>query len=333
MKALVPLKNQRGYVLLTVGGSLFIFLSFFALVADLGNIFLTKSQLQNTADAATLAAVVDIPNGLTTARSKAMSFASSHYAGAVKITIAPTDVEFGNYDFIHSRYTANTLPSNAVVVAAKRTKDSPAGALPLFFAPLFGKNFSNVQASARAVLDPHVVGVTGKNRLIPYSVINFVVDQNRDGQFDIGSVINIHPRSDAPGNFGFLDLNGGSNDVVELRQYIEEGYDSDFVIPPGGSKPVFGSTGIDGNSLINSFQKILNEIVFLPVHNRVDYQGNNAIYNVISILAVRIERVKLTGTLNSRVIQVRILNYASSVLVTRPDAPANNSLVKPRLVA
>lgn len=333
MKTLAFLKNQRGYVLLTVGASLLIFLSSFALVADLGHIFVTKSELQNTADAATLAAVVDIPSGVTTARSKALSFAGSHYTGATKIIIAPTDVEFGNYDFADSQYTANGLPTNAVVVTAKRTQDSQPGALPLFFAPLFGQKFSNVKASARAVLDPHVVGVAGKNRLIPYSVINFVADQNLDGKFDVGSVINIHPRTDAPGNFGFLDLNGGSNSVTELRDYIENGYDSDFVIPPGGSKPVLGSTGIDGNSLINSFQQIIGEVVFLPVHSRVDYEGSNAVFNVIAILAVQVQKVKLMGTINSRQIQIEILNYASSVLVTRPDAPANNSLVKPRLVA
>jgi hypothetical protein len=333
MKSLRILNNQKGYVMVTVGVSLLAFVSLFALVADLGNIFVTKSQLQNTADAAVLAAVVDIPKGTTTARTKAMSFATSHFAAGTPVTINSSDVVFGNYNFSTKNYRANVTPYNAVVVNARKSADSPAGALPLFFAPIFGQDFTDVRATARAVLDPHVVGVTGKNRLIPYSVIDFVVDQNRDGKFDVGSKINIHPRSDAPGNFGFLDLDGGSNDIVELRQYIEEGYDSDFIIPPGGIKPVLGSTGIDGNSLITSFNKILNEVVFLPVHTRVDYEGSNAVYSVIAILAVEIQRVKLTGSHDTRVIEVKIINYASSVLVTHPDAPVNTSVVKPRLVA
>ena len=332
MHLMRSLKQKRGAVLALVGLSLFVIFNFFALVVDLGRIFVTKNELQNTSDAAALAAVVEIPNGETSALNKAIGFGQAHSVANAAILIDPSDVVFGHYDIPNETFNPGALPTNAVEVQARRTTGSPSGPLGLFFAQLFGQDSSNVRAKTLAVLDPRVVGVHGKNRLIPYSVINFVVDQDSDGNYDIGSVIDIYPRNDAPGNFGFLDFDGGSNDVPELRDYLENGYDQDFLIPAGGSVEVSGSTGIDGNSLLNSFQVILNEEVFLPVHNGVVGEGDNAIFNVISLLAVKILDVKLNGNQNQRYIRVEIINFASSVLAVDPNAPENNSVAKPRLV-
>ncbi len=325
------IRDERGFVLIGVGAALVAFLSLFALVVDFGYIFATKSQLQNTTDAAALAAAVEIPKGLTAAEQKAIDFGQSHWVAGSPIVISNTDVQFGKYNFLDSIMQYGLLPTDAVTVTAKKTEGSASGAVPLFFARLFGKEFSNVQAKSTAALDAHVVGVHGKNRLIPYSTILSEVDKNGDGLFDVGSSLNIFPN--VPGNFGYLDLNDGPSGTPELRQYIEEGYDSDFIIPPGGSKSVFGSTGIDGESLINSFKKIIGEVVFLPVHSAVSYQGSLAVYNVVNILAVKIKSVKLTGAPHTRRIDVDIIYYASSVLVTDPNAPVNNSVAKPRLVA
>ena len=332
MRPFQKLKNNRGAVLVLVGLSLFAFLSLFALVTDLGFIFVSKAELQNTADSAALAAVAEIRNGIDAARQKGIAFGEAHVVAKQQIQIDSSDVVFGHYDLDVSQFTPNALPTNAVEVQARRVEGSLSGPLGLFFARLFGQEFSNVRALSRAVLDPRVVGVHGKNRLLPYSVVNFVVDQNGDGAYDIDSVINIHPRSDAPGNFGFLDLDGGSNDVTELRQYIENGYDKDFVIPPGGSVEISGSTGIEGNSLLNSFQVIIGEEVFLPVHNWVIGEGDGAIFNVISLLAVRVQQVKLTGNPDTRFIKIKIITFASSVLAVDPGAPENNSVSKPRLI-
>lgn len=332
MRSKIRFNDTRGFVLITMGASLTVFLSFMALVVDFGRLYVTKAQLQNTADAAALAAAIDIPLGTAVAGQHALDFGGSHYVAGAPISVTADDVIFGNYNFSTRSFTPETNPVNSVAVTARRTADSVSGPLPLFFAPLFGHLTSDVRARSVAALDPHVVGVQSKNRLIPYSAHESVVDANGDGKFDIGSVINIHPRDDAPGNFGFLDLDGGSNDTPELRRYIEEGYDDDFIIPPGGSVSVSGSTGIEGNSLLNSFDSILDEVVFLPVHDAVVDPGSNAVFNVTGLLAVRIQSVKLTGSSHSRYIRVKIISYASSVLATHPDAPANNSVAKPRLV-
>lgn len=327
------LRDSRGFVLILSTVSLVAVLSLSSLAIDLGYIFVTKSELQNAADAAALASVAELPNGLASATEKALNFGQFHKVAGSPIGIKSEDIHFGNYDLRSLQFQQEEGPINSVEVKAERTTDALSGPLPLFFAKIFGVNFANVRALSRAALDRRVIGVgPGKSRLIPYSVIDFVVDEDRDGNFDLGKVINIHPRVDAPGNFGFLDLDGGSNDIPELRQYIEEGYDKEFIIPPGGSLGVYGSPGISGQSLLDSFEKILGQVVFLPVHDRADLQGSPAVFNEVDFLAVRIQAVQLTGKLEDRYIQVEIVSFASSTLVAHPDAPENNSLARPRLV-
>ena len=167
IKRQFPFKDQQGFVLLSVGITLLTFLGLIALVVGFGHIFVTKSQLQNTSDAAALAAAVEIPQGTASATQKALQFGGSHYVAGSKILIASNDVQFGNYNFPASTYQMGAQPFNFVSVAAKRVTGSPSGPLELFFARFFGQYFSNVSSRSHAVLDNHVVGVTGKNRLIP----------------------------------------------------------------------------------------------------------------------------------------------------------------------
>ncbi|MBI4372301.1 MAG: hypothetical protein HY585_01070 [Candidatus Omnitrophica bacterium] len=323
--------RERGAVLILTAVSMIAFLSFFALVVDLGYIFVTKSELQNTADSAALAAILEIQNGEELAAQKAVDFGQAHQVAGSRISIAAEDIVFGHYDLALSQFIPAELPLNAVQVTARRTDDALSGPLPLIFAKLFGNDTSNVQAMSRAVLDTRITGVDTGNKLLPYSVINSVVDADGDGAFDVGNIVDVFPDSAAPGNFGFLDLDGGSNGTPDLRDWIEEGYDSEFIIPPGGSLEIPGNPGIHGASLLNSFQTIIDQVRFIPIHDHVSGSGNGAIYNVVAILAVRVRDVRLTGSQSNRYINLEIISFSSSDLQIDPDAPENNGLSVPRL--
>jgi hypothetical protein len=69
----------------------------------------------------------------------------------VQLDSANGDVQVGNYDRPSATFTANTAPYNSVRVLARRTADSPAGALNLIFAPIFGVSTSDVSRSAVAM--------------------------------------------------------------------------------------------------------------------------------------------------------------------------------------
>ena len=328
------LKQKRGTILVITAVAMIAFLSFFSLVVDLGHIFVTKAELQNTADSAAMASIIEVmQGGVDTAQQVAVDFGQVHQVAGSPILVNPNDIVFGSYDFDASQFQANGLPTNAVEVTARRADGALSGALPLFFADLFGKNFSNVTATSRAVLDSRVTGLNTGNQLLPYSVLKDLVDENGDGQFDVGRVLDVFPGHYAPGNFGFLDLNNGSNGTPDLADWIENGYDGDFIIPPGGSLEIEGNPGIHAASLLSSFLSVVGQERFLPVHDAVTSQGANATYNVVAILAVRILGVKLTGPQSQRYINVEIISFTSSALAVDPDAPASTTLFKPRLSA
>lgn len=158
-----------------------------------------------------------------------------------------------------------------------------------------------------------------------------VVDSDGDGQFDVGNIRDVYPKSYAPGNFGLLDFDGGSNPTPDLNQWIEEGWDQPFVIPPGGSIEIYGNPGIHGSSIADALQEVVDEqqVRFIAVHDSVSGQGNNTLYNVIAVVAVKVLDFKLTG--NNKHIDVEIITSASSALAVAEQAPESETLVKPRL--
>lgn len=323
-------KARRGFILSVSAVMLSGMLFLFALVGDLGRIFLTQSELQNTADSAALAAILEMQAGSNTITEKAEIFGESHWAGGSSVGLAETDIQLGQYG--DGGFSPNLEPYDAVRVLARRTQDSPSGPLALLFAPLFGRNFSNVSAHAVAYLDSHVNGVQGGGGLIPYSVSDSLTDSGGNSIFTPGTIVNIFPKSNTPGNFGTLDFDGGSNSTPDTRDWIENGYEDDFVIPPGGALEVDGDPGIGGNSVLSAFQTIIGKTVYLPVFSTVTGEGSNTIYNVNNILAVRVLEVVLTGSQNNRRILVETVRIASSVLITDPAAPEHPGLAKPKLV-
>lgn len=326
------LRQERGIILVITAFSMIALLSFFALVVDLGHIFVTKSELQNTADSAAMASIIEVLSGGTeTATQVAVDFGQAHQVAHAPIFVDPNDVLFGHYDFNLSQFQPNVLPINAVEVTARKASGTLSGPLPLFFARLFGKNFTDVKAASRAVLDPRVTGLTLGNQLLPYTVLKEMVDSDGDGNFDIGNIVDVFPGHYAPGNFGFLDLDGGSNGTPDLQDWIANGYSGNFIIPPGGSVEIEGNPGIHGASLLSAFTSLVGQERFLPVHDSVTGQGSNTIYNVVAILAVKILGVKLTGPVSQRYINVEIISYTSSALAIDPQAPASTTLTKPRL--
>lgn len=338
MLPLERLREKSGTIFVLAAASLFAFISFCALVVDFGHIFVTKAELQNVADSAALAATAEIQNGIDQARETAVAFGEAHQVAGSPILIDSGDVAFGHYDYATEQLMLGQSPTNAVIVSAKKMEGSVSGPLTLFFARLFGNDTTNVRAVSIAVVESGVIGVRARGGLIPVAARDSMVDQDGNGEFDLGRIVDILPRSDAPGNFWYLDFYGDPNSTTDLRYWIENGYDQDFVIPPGesvgiwGSAQVEGTPGIRGDSVADSFQTILGKQVFLPVHNGVSKQGSNALYNIIAFLGVRIVDVNLTGPQSERYVRAELISVTSSVLITHPDAPANNSLQKTRLV-
>ncbi len=159
-----------------------------ALVFDFGQWFLTRNELQNVADTATLAgtralgavyAGGTVDDGITTQnlarkvfndqqtyslqsvdfdliRNVVNNVANQHIAGGVPITIDNNDIRVGNWDYNTNVFTTGvlgTLQPNAVRVIARRD-DTSNSSLETVFGQMFNITSLNVTATATAAMGP-----------------------------------------------------------------------------------------------------------------------------------------------------------------------------------
>jgi len=155
--------RRRGAVVVQVAIAMTALMGFSALAIDVSMMYNARTELQRAADAAALAAASalgDYSQGspLATARQLAAEFANANTVLTAGVQLDTSDVVFGRatinpatgkYEFTETE----TFP-NAVRVRARRTDGSPSGAVPLFFANIFGISSTDIAAQATAVLVP-----------------------------------------------------------------------------------------------------------------------------------------------------------------------------------
>lgn len=168
---------RQGNALVMASAAMVMLFGFTALTVDVGYITLTKAELQKTADAAAMAATIELYDGWgtgatitqaqaeTAARNAAVAVAAANRAGGLASAyIDPQrDVRFGNaqWDPNTSTWIENwgVQPYNLVEVIVRR--DQPGSTLgdrplSLFFAPLIGTDSSNLSAVGIAGIKPGV---------------------------------------------------------------------------------------------------------------------------------------------------------------------------------
>jgi Flp pilus assembly protein TadG len=173
-------RGRKGQTLIIVALVLVILFVFVGIAVDLGYMYVAKGQLQNAADAAALAAAANLDgtNSIiqTNARNAAFSMASSNKvvpnrtAVHVGHPIPASDTDTGNNvltsgnpgnDIVVGHWSGtsfsfnNTSTVNAVQVRARRTADSPGGAVDVFFGKILGvvglTHWSKMSTQAQAV--------------------------------------------------------------------------------------------------------------------------------------------------------------------------------------
>jgi Flp pilus assembly protein TadG len=160
--------RRRGAVAVQVAVLMAVLIGFAALAFDVGAIHNTRADLQRAADAAALAAaarLADYSDGdpIPAARALANEYVGRNPALGRDLVLAPTDVTFGRavYDSDTNTYQFNPteyLPDSARV-RVRMTSDSPNGAMPLYFARIFGKSTTDVWAEAIAMMVPRDIAI------------------------------------------------------------------------------------------------------------------------------------------------------------------------------
>lgn len=84
------ISSQKGTVIVVVALMMTVFISFLALVIDVGSLYLERIRLVNTLDAAALAGVQDLPDDPQLAEAKALDYASQNGLDS-NVTVEITD--------------------------------------------------------------------------------------------------------------------------------------------------------------------------------------------------------------------------------------------------
>ena len=150
-------RYRQGNVIVFVLLSLTILISFAAFAVDIGHLSVTKSEMQNAADAAALSSARGLLKSPGQARVAAMNAADLNTAAGEAITLIPgTDVELGTWDTETATFTVltgtNEHNADAVRISVLRTAER-GNPIALYFGPLLGTANSDLRQFAIAQME------------------------------------------------------------------------------------------------------------------------------------------------------------------------------------
>lgn len=144
---------RRGVTVVLFVFALTVILALVALGVDVGYMCLARSQAQNAADAAALAAAAKLASGTNETIQEAQRFAGYNWVGGKWVARSSVGVEFGTWDQVTRNFTPSPIPGNAVRVSIYRDAVHD-GTVPLFFGPVLGRQWFTISASAIAMTNP-----------------------------------------------------------------------------------------------------------------------------------------------------------------------------------
>ncbi|MEZ6062496.1 MAG: pilus assembly protein TadG-related protein [Planctomycetaceae bacterium] len=299
-----PTQSRKGAVMVFAAAMLIVVIAFAAFTVDFGMVTLTKGQMQNAADSAAHAAVLEVsraygPGAEMTqsqaeniARQRAVEMVSRFRTGDVESTVADEvrDVRVGrrSWDDAAQEWVQEwgVSPYNMVEVTVRRT-NAETTSLPMTFARILGRdNFELTTTSVAAM----------------YPGVGFVLNPNPDPP----------PHSDPPNDCIdilpiALDLESWTNLLDQHYHGTNHGYDDDYswsnsngvnhcrgdgipeinIYPDLNSGLAPGNRGtVDLGSANNSTNDIKRQIIhglnaydmsFFP-NNRIEFDANGALY-------------------------------------------------------
>lgn len=290
--------RRRGAVAVIVAVGAVTIIGFAALVVDVGLMYNAKADLQRAADAAALAGAsayfsdaaltqnTDVLADVITARSGDFSNSNETLHQATALELA--DLSYGRHDFANpTAPISNAWPWNSVHLTLRKTTGSTNGAIPLFFAGVFGREFTNTTVTARAAVDDRVAGyrIVRDGDFLPFTIHEDINDdrvangpddfgyddhvtQSGDGirevklfpwkwsaedveLYDLQVNGNQQQQNDAAGNFGTLNVGIDNQGTVGLEYQILNGISADELTDEfGTSELIFHDA--DGSHTYNS---------------------------------------------------------------------------------
>ena len=259
-----------------------------------------------------------------------------------------------------------TTPYNMVEVTARRDQSGSASGdepLDLFFAPVIGHQQSNLVEQSTAVLLPGgafrkrpgqnigilpiTLDVPSWNDLVDNNIgtdlytwneATGAVSSGPDGILEV-SLYPYGNQALTPGNRGTVDFGHQGNSTADISRQILHGLnDSDWAaLAAQGITELNWDTGpiyINGDTGLSAgIKDELNAIKgmprAIPLFASVSGPGNNAIYEIVQFVGIRIMYVKLTGNPNSKTVVVQPAPFSDFAVVPSEGPIQNDSIFAP----
>jgi Flp pilus assembly protein TadG len=251
--------------------------------------------------------------------------------------------------------TANVNNFNAVQVTVHRSA-SENGKVPTFFGSVFGANGESASATATAAFISNFGGFkipstssgSGGLMLLPFALDKQTWDALQAGdttvttdswKYSAGSgvtagsdgirEVNLFPQgTGSPGNRGTVNIGASNNSTSTLVRQILTGISAaDLAYYPNGQL-TFNDSGhlyLNADPGISAgcksaLQSIIGQTRIIPIFASISGNGNNATYDIVQFVGVRILDVDLTGSMSSKHLTVQ-----PAVVYTRGGIPATTT--------
>jgi len=152
-------RQRRGTALIWAVLVMLMIIGFVGLTIDTGLGYLVGHQLQDAADASSMAAAQKLGEELEVIQEAARTIGAENYASAETVLLKMNpgntpdgDIVVGIYDRQEHIFIPSLKNPNAVKVVARRAEGSLGGSLPLIFGPIFGVNTIDLERTAIAMI-------------------------------------------------------------------------------------------------------------------------------------------------------------------------------------
>jgi len=329
---LLHTRGRRGQVIVMAAVALGVLAVIASLTIDVGHMFAENAKLQNAADAATVAAAQELiaqrqdEADETTARCAAATEGAA--IAALNSADAGVQVNFGSYDSATEVFTVEgtEVEATAIQVNTYRNDSAPGGPLSLFFSSVMGLDSVEVGSSAVCDMFDNIYAIGSDLR--PFAVPSGCIAGVQPGEtfvFDIaqGEWCFEGELEVSPGNFGWLNLDGGANTTGELADWVQNGYPELFIIDPDtGHIWIDGTPGLRA-ALKDELESVVGRPMFMCVYDTMEGNGANAEFRVVTFAGVTILEVDVTGNDKHITCQLNRLSNVPVCLVGYGD-PSNN---------
>ncbi len=263
------LRGERGQLLVLFALMLVVILGVIALAVDGGYAYVQRRRMQYAADAAAVvgARVLVLGGSDAAVEAAVREYATQNGADAYMWRrLSATRIE------VRTSYTFGT-----------------------FFAPVVG--ISSMTARARSEAD--VSGVSAVRGVMPIAVREFPF------LFDRSYVLWSNDSRPAPGNFGWLDWNGGSRSTRELAENICNPGNSGLQRVGGW---VWGAPGVRASHLVRyCLNQWIGKTVIVVLYDAVYGRGARTSYHIAGFAAFVLEGYSFHG--HNKYIRGRFVRY------------------------